>query len=255
MRPIGYRRFAQAAAAVIMLAVPAAKAGQVTVDLGLVAVSIGINASIGLSGFPSDTDTYTYQQLQFLGNLSMEFDNTQTLGQVLAQDLGNANIGTLDYNFPFTSGASGSYAQNALQPSFATGNMGSIGFTAITQSGHVCSGSNSAGSSLTLDPLLPATTFETILGCEAFSGVNDGTEMETVTTLTLPPLGTITSAGTTTVYVGEFTDYEWISEGASISPGGPPTVPEPSSLWLGGGGLAALGWIRIRGGRRRRLPM
>jgi hypothetical protein len=47
MRPFGYRRILRAAATTILLAVPAVKANQVTVDLGTVAFSIGINAGHG----------------------------------------------------------------------------------------------------------------------------------------------------------------------------------------------------------------
>src|SRR5580658_1186750 len=112
MRPIGYRRILRAAATTILLAVPTVKADQVTVDLGTVAYTIGISASIMNTDYPLDTETYTYQQLVFGGPLSMVVDGSgDTLEYVLSQDLGNANNGTLDYNFPFTFGASGSYVQ------------------------------------------------------------------------------------------------------------------------------------------------
>lgn len=92
MRPIGYRRILRAAATTVLLAVPAVKAAQVTVDLGTVAYSIGVNATIMNTDYPSDTETYTYQQLVFEGPLSMMVDSSgETLAQVLLGDLGNPN--------------------------------------------------------------------------------------------------------------------------------------------------------------------
>src|ERR1700722_3771233 len=107
MRPIGLRRFIRGGlSAAVLLVAPCASAG--TVDLGTVAVTIGINASILNTDFPIDLETYTYQQLLFAPGLSVVFDGGQGIYQALAGDLGNANPGTLDYNFPFTFGASGS---------------------------------------------------------------------------------------------------------------------------------------------------
>jgi len=178
----------------------------VTVDLGTVAVSIGINGSIMNTDFPTYTETYTYQQLLFKGPLDMEFDSGQTLGEVLAQDFGNVNNGTLDYNFPFAFGASGGYTQNAVTEPFNTPDPGVVSFTAQTQSGKGCSGTNTV-------------------------------------------LGTITNGDTTTVYIGEFTDYEWTVSG-EVGPAS--AVPEPTSLSLEVAGIAALGWIRLR--KRSRKP-
>lgn len=76
MRPFGYRRILRAAATTILLAVPAARAGQVTADLGTVGYSIGIDASITNTDHPSNTETCTYQQLIFEGPLSMVIDRS-----------------------------------------------------------------------------------------------------------------------------------------------------------------------------------
>lgn len=249
MRPFGCLRTARAAATAILLVVPAAKADMVTVDLGTVAVSIGINGSIMNTDFPTYTETYTYQQLLFKGPLDMEFDSGQTLGEVLAQDFGNVNNGTLDYNFPFAFGASGGYTQNAVTEPFNTPDPGVVSFTAQTQSGKGCSGTNTVGSIITLDPIYSGTTYDTILSCDGLGNPNNGTPAYVATTVTGPPLGTITNGDTTTVYIGEFTDYEWTVSG-EVGPAS--AVPEPTSLSLEVAGIAALGWIRLR--KRSRKP-
>jgi hypothetical protein len=232
-----------------LLVVPAAKADMVTVDLGTVAVSIGINASIMNTDFPTYTETYTYQQLLFNGPLDMQFDSGQTLAQVLAEDLGNANNGTLDYNFPFAFGASGSYTQNAVTEPFNTPDPGVVSFTAQTYSGTACSGTNTVGSIITLDPIYAGATYDTILSCDGLGNLNNAIPPYSSTTVTVPPLGTITKGDTTTVYIGEFTDYEWTVSG-EVGPVS--AVPEPASLSLEVAGIAALGWIRLR--KRSRKP-
>ena len=251
MRPFGYRRILRAAATTILLAVPAVRADQVTVDLGIVAYSIGINASIMNTDYPSDSETYTYQQLIFEGPLSMVIDGSgDTLAYVLAQDLGSANNGTLDYNFPFLSGASGSYAQTSPPMAFDASDPdpGMLSLKATSVSGTQCSGTNTVGSTINVDPTYAATVYQTILGCDSLASPNNGIPTFTITTVELPPLGEITSDGTTTVYIGEVVDAEWTVDGV-IS--GTLSVPEPSLVWLVGGGLAALGWTRVRKRVRR----
>jgi hypothetical protein len=230
---------------------PCANAG--TVDLGTVAVSIGINASILNTDFPVDLETYTYQQLLFAPGLSVVFDGGQTVYQALVQDDGNPSNGTLDYNFPFAFGASGSYAQNGSPPFPSSGNPGTVSFTATSQSGTACPGANSVGSTINLNPLSSAITFEAILGCDALGPPADNIPPETMTTTTVP-LGTITSSGATTTYIGEEVDYEWTISGVvgAVSPAS--GVPEPASLGLEAAGIAALGWIRVRRRTSRLAP-
>jgi MYXO-CTERM domain-containing protein len=243
MRPIGYRRILRAAATTILLAVPAVKAGQVTVDLGTVGYSIGISASIMNSDYPLDTETYAYQQLIFGGPLSMVVDGSgDTLAFVLAEDLGNANNGTLDYNFPFPLGASGSYAQTSPPGTFDTPDPGTVSLSYSTMSGHACPGDNTPGSVINLDPNQAAVVYAAILGCDGLAPITEGGTYMT-STVTLPPLGTVTNGDTTTTYIGEFTDYEWTLTAAD---GPASATPEPSSLWLGASGIALLGWRRFR---------
>jgi PEP-CTERM motif len=239
MRPIGIRRFIrEGLSAAVLLVAPCASAG--TVDLGTVAVTIGINASILNTDFPMDTETYTYQQLLFAPGLSLVFDGGQGIYAALASALGNANTGTLDYNFPFTLGASGSYTQNGSPPFPGSGNPGTLSFTAQTQSGHACAGANAVGSTINLNPLFSATDLEAILGCDALGPPTDNIPPPTTTTTTIP-LGTITSGGTTTLYEGEVVDTEWTVSGVI----GPATsAPEPGSLFLMATGIGALFWIR-----------
>jgi hypothetical protein len=242
MRPIGYRRILRAATTTILLAVPAARAGQVTVDLGTVGYTIGINASIMNTDFPADTETYTYQQLLFEGPLSMVVDSSgDTLAFVLTEDLGTANNGTLDYNFPFAFGASGGYVQTS-PPTPGIADPGTVTLQAETVSGHQCPGDNTVGSIIALDPTQAALVYAAILGCDGFAPITENASY-TATTVTLPPLGTVTNGDTTTTYIGEVTDYEWT---LSAGDGAASATPEPSSLWLGASGLAVLGWRRFR---------
>jgi hypothetical protein len=241
MRPFGYRRILRAAATTILLAVPVVKADQVTVDLGTVAYTIGISASIMNTDFPMDTETYAYQQLLFEGPLGMVFDTGQTLGQVLANDLGNANSGTLDYNFPVSFGASGSYVQTSPPGTFDTPDPGTVNFMAETMSGHACPGDNTVGSTITLDPTQPGIVYATILGCDGLSPFSESSSYAT-TTVTLPPLGTVTTGNTITTYIGEVTDFEWTGSAAD---GPASSTPEPSSLLLGATIVGLLGW-RLR---------
>jgi hypothetical protein len=212
------------------------------VDLGTVAYTIGINASILNTDYPIDTETYTYQQLIFGGPLSMVVDGSgDTLAYVLAQTLGNANNGTLDYNFPFTHGASGGYVQTSPPGTFDTPDPGTISLMAATQSGNQCSGDNTVGSTITLDPTQPIVVYTKILGCEGLAAISENSDLMT-TTVTIP-IGTVTSGNSTTTYVGEVTDFEWTGTG-SVGPASP--VPEPAYLWLCASGIALLGWRRFR---------
>jgi hypothetical protein len=241
MRPFGYRRILRAAATTILLAVPVVQADQVTVDLGTVAYSIGIDASIMNTDFPLDTETYTYQQLIFAGPLGMVFDSGQSLAFVLSQNLGNANSGTLAYNFPFAFGASGSYVQTSPPGTFDTPDPGTVNFMDTSFSGTACPGDNTVGSTISLDPTQPGIVYATILGCDGLAPIS-GISSYTATTETLPPLGTVTNGITTTTYIGEVTDFEWTGTAAD-GPASP--TPEPSGLLLVATIVALLGW-RLR---------
>lgn len=114
-------------------------------------------------------------------------------------------------------------------------------------SGTQCSGDNSVGSTINVDPIYPATAYVTILGCNSLANPINGSPTFTVDTATIP-LGEVTNGDTTTVYEGETASAEWQTDGVV---GGTSTVPEPSPAWLAGAGLAALGWIRVRKRVRR----
>jgi hypothetical protein len=159
---------------------------------------------------------------------------------VLAQDLGNQNYGTLDYNFPFDAGASGSYTLNGT-PSFPLPlEPGDLSLTATSQSGTVYEGYNNVGATISVDPTDAATTYETNLGGQSFD-LDSESPTPTTTTVMLP-LGTITVDGVVTTYIGEVTDSEWtVSAGPAVA-----ETPEPSSLWLVAAGFATLYAVRRR---------
>jgi hypothetical protein len=250
MRPIGYRCLAQAGlVAAILFSLPGAEAN--VVDLGVVAYNTGVNAAILFQS--SINNTYTFQQLLFSPSapLNMVFDDGRTLAQVLADDLGPEDNGTLTYNFPFAGGASGVYTLSTPpivpSPSDPNGNIGPGIFdsiTAQTQSGVGCPGYNTPGSTIGVDPTNSAATFLTILGCESLGSAAASLPTSTTTNFALPPLGTVTDGSTVTVYEGEVIDTQWQAGGVVLSPQS--TVPEPSTGGLIVTAIVCAGAIRLR---------
>jgi len=243
-------------AALVLFVVPSAKSSPVdpttvTLDLGTVGIGVNVNASILNLMQSSQLETYTYQQLLFgpdSSTVGMMLDSGLTVGEVLAQDLGPSNNGTLTYNFPFISGASGTYAQNGSPP-FSSTNIGPgilQSLTATSVSGNVCTGFNNVGATISVDPTNPASTFATILGCDGITGLDPGFPTSTTTTVTLT-LGSITANNTVTVIEGEDTTTTWQSSGQV---GGVSAVPEPSSFWFD---LAAIACVCLVGVRKRFL--
>jgi hypothetical protein len=170
-----------------------------TVDLGTIGSGTNVNASIVNHDYANQIETYTYQQLLFLGsNLGLVLDSGQTVAEVLAQDLGQANNGTLDYNFPFTYGASGSYSQNGSTTPNGSNN---ISITATSVSGHVYNGHNNVGATISVNPIDAASTYDNILGGRG-TQINNGFPTSTTTTVTLQ-LGTVSTAGQTITIGGQ----------------------------------------------------
>jgi len=188
----------------------------------------------------SSTETYTYQQLLFLGpNLNLMFDSGLTLADVLGLDLGASNDGTLIYNFPFTFGASGGYSQSGL-PINGVSPGTTLDFTATSQSGTVYAGFNDVGATITVDPANAAATYSTILGNGGF-GIASGPPTSTTTSVTIE-FGEIGS----TVYEGEDVTTTWQDSG-QVSGIGLVATPEPSGVWFDLFGLAAVvvgRWVR-----------
>src|SRR5581483_11852273 len=92
-------------AALVLFVVPSAKSSPVdpttvTLDLGTVGIGVNVNASILNLMQSSQLETYTYQQLLFgpdSSTLGVLLDSGLTVGDVLAQDIGQPNNGTLTY--------------------------------------------------------------------------------------------------------------------------------------------------------------
>ena len=203
------------------------------VDLGTVAEGTNVNATIFNSAFPSDTETYTYQQLVFLGsNLDLVLDGGLTVAEVLAADLEPADNGTLTYNFPFTFGASGSYSQDGL-PIIGVSPGTTLDFTATSQSGTVYTSFNNVGAVIGVDPTNAAGTYSAILG-NTGHGLVQGIPTSTTTTVTLT-LGIIGD----TVYEGEDVTTTWEDSG-QVSSAGLTATPEPSTFWFALAGLCAV---------------
>ena|SRR5581483_2023363 len=260
------------AVAITVFVAPSAKAGAIgtqgaganggsggstgVLDLGTIVYAININASI-FNSVSNQPQTYTYNQLlQGGNNLDMLLDSGFTVAQELTALGYAANPGILNYNFPFSGGASGSYTQSGPSPPFPPTSEfpGTVSLTASAVSGNVCSGFNSIGATINVDPTNAASTYDTILGCAAFSNPNNGFPASTTTTVTVM-LGTVTSSSATsagdttnvTVIEGEAATTTWESSGTVNAAA---ATPEPSSAWLELAGIAGLCALRDR--RRRR---
>ena len=146
-------------------------------DLGTVAASIQINAQIDTS----TGSTYTYNQLLFLGSslnavVTDSNGNQTTVAEILANDLGPANNGTLSYNFPVPGGSSGTFVQTSTTPgpSFSSQSDPPQTFQATSVSGSTYP-SNQIGASDSVNPLNPADTYVTILSLPPADVINNGT--------------------------------------------------------------------------------
>jgi len=195
------------------------------VDLGTIAIGTNVNASVVNAEFSSQLETYTYQQLIFQSpDLGLTLDSHLTVAEVLAQDLGSANGGTLDYNFPFTFGASGSYSQVGL-PLIGVSPGTMLDFTATSVSGQIYSGFNNVGATIGFDPTDAARTYSAILGGSGV-GLSDLPPTSSTTTVTLT-LGLIGD----TVYEAEDSTTTWTSSGTVLN-AVPTATPEPRLGWM-----------------------
>lgn len=251
--PIGF-----AATVLIVLftadSISAAPLTIVDVDLGTIAVETNVNASVYNSADPSMAQTYTYNQLlQNPGNVTdgITLDNGNTIDQELTAQGYFQNTGVFNYNFPLTSGgASGAYSQ-AGSPVYPPAPFpGTVSLTSSSVSGTICTGFNSVGSTITVDPIDAASTYSIILGCDSSTSINDGFPGSTTSTVSLN-LGTVTdlNAGTITYITGEVPTTTWESSGMINTVAGPVSgVPEPSPGWfvmLGIAGIVAIRRVRL----------
>ena len=114
----------------------------------------------------------------------------------------------------------------------------------------MCTGSNNVGATINIDPTKPASTYEAILGCESFNGLNDGPTAPSSITVGYQ-LGTITNGNTVTVVEAELLATTWGPAGTANSVES--SAPEPSPFWLSVIGMSAICGIVIRT-RRRAVP-
>ena len=205
-----------------------------TIDLGVVALSTQLNATITDSLQPLVLQQYGYTQLVFQGsNLGMVLDGGMTVAEVLANDLGSMDPGSLSYNFPISGfGASGSYTQTS------SGEPPTVLTLVVTSvMGHT-NPNNQVGGQISVDLTKSASTYLTILNHAGSASNGVASSNVTVTTLTLGTIGS-------TTYQGENVGTTWQVNGSS-NPAGPSSVPEPGTVWFAAAGCTAVLFLRRR---------
>ncbi|MDA8170676.1 MAG: hypothetical protein M0Z48_02470 [Nitrospiraceae bacterium] len=131
--------------------------------------SIQINASIYNQYHPNTgSGTYTYNQLLFLGSyvnaqVTASNGNQTTVGEILANDLGPSNNGTLSFNFGSLFGSGTLSEDPATQFSSQSDPGEDFTFTSFTP-GLDDSGASPIGDIVGFNPLDPARTYNEILG-------------------------------------------------------------------------------------------
>lgn len=213
------------------------------IDLGTVAYGIDVNASIFDVSAPSQSNTYVFEQLLQNPDPSINglvLDSGRTVGQELTALGYVQNPGELDYYFPDVP-TGGSYAWTGAAPSYPPSSElpGTIALIADLVTGNQCTGQNSVGSTIHVDPTEAASTFAAIAGCHGVLGISKG--YPTSSTSTVPVLlGTIGGEQVE----GEVVTTDWESSGQLRT--GAAAAPEPSSLWLIAGSIAAICAFRTR---------
>jgi hypothetical protein len=229
----------------LMVSAREAKAG--IVDLGVVSGSIQVNGTI--TGVPSGfVETFSVYALVFGGpNLNLVI-NGQTVSEILSEDLGAQDNGTLGFNFPDLGLAGTSVANgNLLDPNnlslvplvpvqlkwTLTSFAGTPGFCPPN-----CVGTQTSNLSV-LDPagLVTAMSNAGILLPPPPGAFTDIAPLSESLTTTLN-LGTM--AGTT--YYAEAANTNWQASANFI----PASVPEPASWSLIALGAAAMARLRRR---------
>ena len=198
-------------AGLFLFAMLAPKAKSDVVDLGVVGESMQIN------GYPFGEAnliaTYSYTSLEFFGDLNLVVNiskgQPQTLGEVLANDLGSLDIGSLSFNFPLGGSpahASGTLSQNTFGLTLIGGDV-TISPRPRPFTLQTVFNSHGAvvGDQINLDPLDPAGLFIALQNAHVtgvFSPEPMNQSIVAKTVVTMLNLGT--ANGTT--YVGESVD-------------------------------------------------
>lgn len=212
-----------------------------TIDLGVVAESLTINAGLTLNA--NTIGGFTVTALQFVGSHLQDVNKSgQTIDSLLMQMLGPENAGTMNFGVTGTEGASG----------MAT----FTGSYILTTSGEVTLSSVPVTATLnSCTPNLPAVQTGCASGvtfmANPFVPVGVIQSMETAQILSVPPgvvdAGTLPTSLTITIPLGLDTSNN-ILQGEEVETfiG----TPEPSSWSLAALGAALAGWWRRRSGRK-----
>jgi hypothetical protein len=182
------------------------------VDFGIVAESMELNAKLNDPTIAPQQDVYSYTALQFIGPHLNDVvnDSGQTLAQVLRDDLGTPNPGSLSFDFTASWGAAATFAQNS---GFAIAG-GNVVFSPNPADFTLTSISRSHGAAVgdhvSLDltdgfkfstALSSANVFGTVPSDLSKTQLNDFTS--TTTTLSL---GIVHNGNASTTYVGQELD-------------------------------------------------
>ena len=245
-----------------------------TVNLGTVAVGEQMDGDLENVQWPGSSVnacgtvsscSYEYNQLLFEGSdQNLVFDSGQTLSQVLADDLGPSDRGTLTYNFVSgggLNGSSGSLSQNStigdVDPT--TRSAGDAGPRAFTDT--ACSGfctPSPIGQQTTLDPLDTSSVFTALYDAGAIGSSGPNPVLRTFgfssscTSVSLT-FGKITSeAGAfVTDYEGEATECQFVPTTLAVTttslPGGTVGTFYPSTTLGASGGTPGYTWALADG--------
>jgi hypothetical protein len=221
------------------------------VDLGLVAESLTVAGTLlgaTLSGGTLGGVTlggYTLGGLTFVGSHLNDLINGQTVSAILADILGPQNAGTVTFNVPGDTGASGNFLFNG---GYTVTNGGvtlsplpvNATLTSCTPSGPAALPGCQPGTQVPINPYDPAGFIANLENEQILrlgSGLTDGVTLTTSLTATIP-LGSLNGV----VIQGE----EIATQVDAVA-----ATPEPASWSLAALGAAMVGWWHRRRSRRK----
>jgi hypothetical protein len=220
------------------------------IDFGVVAESLTVGATlyntIGGATLAGNTiGGYTLSGLTFVGSHLNDVINGFTVSQLLTQELGAENAGTIDFNFP---GSLGAFGNLTLAGGYTLSN-GNVSLTPVpvTATLTACTGGAVPpppgchdGNTVSVNPYDPAGVVTNLKATEII-GVLVGFGADSGNTVT---------SQTFTVNLGTMGNDTYQAEEIKTSVTELAGTPEPASWSLDALGVALLGWLGLRRSRR-----